>query len=392
LNDPKAKKQRKLSGELFQITQQTQLFEMGKKEKADWNKKVSKLTEETKKLETEIEEIKANKIFENAFEWRFEFPEVLNDDGDFVGFDVVIGNPPYIRQEELAEIKPFLEQNFKSFTGTADLFVYFIELGLNVLKQEGDFIFIVPNKWMKTGYGKKIREIIKSNKIEKIIDFGDLPVFEEATTYPSILSLSKSKSSINFYATNITTLNFPNGINNFIEDNKIEVFIDELNNEAWTLSDTAIQQVLSKLNRKGVSLGEFVNHKMFRGILTGFNEAFIIDETTKNKLIQADSNCADIIKPFLDGKDIKSYRTPKNKKWLIFTRRGMVIDSYSSILVHLEIYKEQLTPKPKGSKSLNGRKPGSYKWFEIQDSVDYHSEFDKNKIVWAETSLGINFV
>jgi adenine-specific DNA-methyltransferase len=96
LNDPKVKKLRKLSGDLFQMTNQGQLFEMSKKEKADWNKKVSQLTEETKKLEIEIEEIKANKIFENAFEWRFEFPEVLNDDGDFVGFDVVIGNPPYL--------------------------------------------------------------------------------------------------------------------------------------------------------------------------------------------------------------------------------------------------------------------------------------------------------
>src|SRR5690606_24957514 len=101
LNDPKVKKLRKLSGELFQMTQQTQLFEMGKKEKAAWNKKVQQLTVEIKKLETDIEDIKANKIFENAFEWRFEFPEVLNDEGDFVGFDVVIGNPPYIRVKEL---------------------------------------------------------------------------------------------------------------------------------------------------------------------------------------------------------------------------------------------------------------------------------------------------
>jgi type II restriction/modification system DNA methylase subunit YeeA len=396
LNDPKVKRLRKLSGELFQMTNQGQIFEMSKKEKADWNKKVLQLTEESKKLENEIEEIKSNKIFENAFEWRFEFPEVLNDDGDFVGFDVVIGNPPYIRQEELAEIKPFLEQNFKSFTGTADLFVYFIELGLNVLKQEGDFIFIVPNKWMKAGYGKKIREIIKSNKIEKIIDFGDLPVFEEATTYPSILFLSKSKSSINFYATNITTLNFPNGINNFIEDNKIEVFIDELNNEAWTLSDTAIQQVLSKLNSKGVSLGEFVNHKMFRGILTGFNEAFIIDETTKNKLILADSNCADIIKPFLDGKDIKSYRTPINKKWLILINNGetakafgkIAVDSaknkfqekYPSVMQRLEEFKSQ----------LNQRTDKGEYWWELRPCA-YNNYFEETKIVWAETSLGNQF-
>jgi adenine-specific DNA-methyltransferase len=99
-NDPKVKKHKKLSAELFQMTNQGQLFEMSQKEKAEWNKKVSKLAAETRKLDAEIEEIKNNKIYENAFEWRFEFPEVLNDDGDFVGFDVVIGNPPYINNQQ----------------------------------------------------------------------------------------------------------------------------------------------------------------------------------------------------------------------------------------------------------------------------------------------------
>ncbi len=391
LNDPKAKKLRKLQGDLFTLTNQAQLFELSKKEKTDWNKKVTQLTHETKKLEAEIEEIKANKIFENAFEWRFEFPEVLNDDGNFVGFDVVIGNPPYIRQEELTEIKPFLEQNFKSFVGTADLFVYFIEIGINNTKQNGNFIFIVPNKWMKAAYGKKIREIIKSNKIVEIIDFGDLPVFEEATTYPSILSLSKSQSTKSFIATNITTLTLPYGIDGFKQENSVEVLVDELNNEAWTLSSTTIQRILIKLRSKGVPLGHLVNHKMYRGILTGFNEAFIIDEYKRNQLIETDAKCADIIKPFLDGKDIKKYQTPTPKKWLIFARRGLEINKYPSIIEHLEFYIKQLTPKTKDSNSLQGRKPGSYKWFEIQDSVDYHLEFEKKKIVWAETSLGNQF-
>jgi len=391
LNDPKAVKFRKLRDELFKLTNQQQLFEMSKKEKADWNKKVQQLTEETKKLETEIEEIKANKIFENAFEWRFEFPEVLNDDGDFVGFDVVIGNPPYIRQEELTELKPYLESRYDSFTGTADLFVYFIELGLKNLKQNGSFTFIVPNKWMKAGYGKKIRGLIRLNKIDTIVDFGDLPVFEEATTYPSILSLSKNNVTSQFVAANITTLNFPIGLENFISENKTEVSVEELNDEGWTLGNKISQNVLSKIKQSGILLGEFVSKKMYRGILTGFNEAFVIDANTRATLIEKDANCVTIIKPFLDGKDIKSYQTPKNKKWLIFTRRGIDINNYPSIIEHLNFYRDDLTPKLKDSDSLKGRKPGSYKWFEIQDSVDYHLEFEKDKIVWAETSLGNQF-
>ena len=128
---------RKLSGELFQLTQQTQLFEMSKKEKADWNKKVSQLTAETKKLELEIEEIKANKIFENSFEWRFEFPEVLNDNVDFIGFDIVIGNPPYMLVFE-EKMKQFLEHSYPEFKRNNDLYVAFFKLGFSILSENAN--------------------------------------------------------------------------------------------------------------------------------------------------------------------------------------------------------------------------------------------------------------
>jgi len=397
-NDPLKNRLDKLANELYHRFTGTFLFEPetpygkdGKKLEKRRKEEKDKLEKEIEKISKKIEEIKANKIFENAFEWRFEFPEVLNENGDYVGFDVVIGNPPYIRQEELAELKPYLEQKYESFTGTADLFVYFIELGLTTLKQNGNFIFIVPNKWMKAAYGRKIRTFIKSNRIETIIDFGDLPVFEEATTYPSILSVCKDAASENFEFTNIDTLNFPSGVTSFIETNKVEILVNELNDDGWTLSSSVVQKVLNKIKQSGVSLGEIVNKRMYRGILTGFNEAFIIDDNLKATLIAEDPKCEHLIKPFLDGKDIKSYQSPYNKKWLIFTRRGLNIEDYPSILDHLKYYVEELTPKTKDSKSLKGRKPGKYKWFEIQDSVDYHSEFEKDKIVWAETSLGNQF-
>src|SRR5690554_2832785 len=125
LNDPKVKKQRKLSGDLYQMTNQGQLFEMSKKEKADWNKKVQQLTEETK----------ANKIFENAFEWRFEFPEVLNDEGDFVGFDVVIGNPPYVyRNADIENVKEYFNSNYFNTSGNYDLYKFFIEQSIKIVK------------------------------------------------------------------------------------------------------------------------------------------------------------------------------------------------------------------------------------------------------------------
>jgi len=167
LNDPKVKKLRKLSGDLYQMTNQGQLFEMSKKEKADWNKKVTQLTEETKKLETDIEEIKANKIFENAFEWRFEFPEVLNDDGDFVGFDVVIGNPPYgVKPNEMGK------EYFNSmYSATDDIYTLFIELGLKIISENSNISFINPITWLTGSKYKNTRNLFTGkNSLVKAIN------------------------------------------------------------------------------------------------------------------------------------------------------------------------------------------------------------------------------
>jgi len=196
LNDPKLKKQRKLSGELFQMTQQTQLFEMSKKEKADWNKKVTQLTEETKKLETEIEEIKANKIFENAFEWRFEFPEVLNDDGDFVGFDVVIGNPPYLNVENIdIPLRNYYFENYKTCKGRTDIYIPFIESKLEIIKEKGLINYIIPFAFTNQNYGELCRQkLIEENNIVEILDTSSYFVFDEAVVKTIILTVEKSEN------------------------------------------------------------------------------------------------------------------------------------------------------------------------------------------------------
>src|SRR5690554_386816 len=190
LNDPKVKKLRKLSGELFQMTQQQQLFEMSKKEKAAWNKKVAKLTEDTKKLEIEIEEIKANKIFENAFEWRFEFPEVLNDDGDFVGFDVVIGNPPYVDLKELDNnLVKFIFAHYPTSSNRVNLYSTFVEKAFSLLKSEGYFSFIIPNSILMGSSYQNLRNLIK-NEIYGIVKLPE-KVFEDAAVETVIIEFKK---------------------------------------------------------------------------------------------------------------------------------------------------------------------------------------------------------
>lgn len=183
-NDPKVLKLRKLSGELFQLTNQQQLFEMSKKEKAAWNKKVQDLTIETKKLEAEIEEIKANKIFENAFEWRFEFPEVLNDDGDFVGFDVVIGNPPYLQLSKTEDItesyKKYLLDKYQTSGGRLNTFIFFIHHSNNILRKNGILNFIIPNTILSQEYYSFTRDfLINKVSLTEIVKFPLLP-FDDA--------------------------------------------------------------------------------------------------------------------------------------------------------------------------------------------------------------------
>ncbi|MFL0683308.1 MAG: Eco57I restriction-modification methylase domain-containing protein, partial [Algoriphagus aquaeductus] len=196
LNDPKVKKLRKLSGDLYQMTNQGQLFEMSKKEKADWNKKVTQLTEETKKLETEIEEIKANKIFENAFEWRFEFPEVLNDDGDFVGFDVVIGNPPYIPLEafEINERK-FFNSKYAQLERKYETSVPFILEGLKILNNKGLLAYIAPVTW-QTGenYSKFRNYFFEQYGLVKLINL-PFNIFEDAYVDTALYFVSKEPKS-----------------------------------------------------------------------------------------------------------------------------------------------------------------------------------------------------
>jgi adenine-specific DNA-methyltransferase len=183
-NDPKVKKLYKLRGELLKLSTQTTLFDMGKREKAAWNKKVAKLTTDTKKLETEIEEIKANKIFENAFEWRFEFPEVLNDDGDFVGFDVVIGNPPYLQLSKTENItkeyKNYLLETYETSGGRLNTFIFFTHLSNRILHTNGFLHFIIPNTILSQEYYAFTRNfLVNKVSLTEIVNFPILP-FEDA--------------------------------------------------------------------------------------------------------------------------------------------------------------------------------------------------------------------
>ncbi len=198
LNDPIVKKYRKSVGELYQMTNQGQLFEMSKKEKSVWNKKVLTLTSESKKLEAEIESIKSNKLYIDAFEWRFEFPEVLNDEGDFIGFDVLIGNPPYIDSETMvkngnAGLRDYLVGKLNYTKGNWDIYIPFYEVSFNLLCSGGIISFITPDKWIAKPFGLELRKSLLTNLVE-ICEAGR-SVFESALVDSIITFYTKIQSS-----------------------------------------------------------------------------------------------------------------------------------------------------------------------------------------------------
>ncbi len=199
-NDPLKKRLRAHEGDLFNLTRQAKLFGMTQKEKRNFEDSVAFHEKTIEKLEKEIHEIENNTIYDNAFEWRFEFPEVLNADGDFVGFDVVIGNPPYINANDFKKLVgereyKFYKSIYATAKGTVDVYIYFFELGFKILGDNQKFCFITPNRFLSANYGVALRKFILDKfKILSIGDYSKVKVFSEASTYPIVTLLEKNST------------------------------------------------------------------------------------------------------------------------------------------------------------------------------------------------------
>ncbi|MBU1197035.1 N-6 DNA methylase [Candidatus Micrarchaeota archaeon] len=321
-----------------------------------------------------------------AFDWKNEFQDIVQNGG----FDVIIGNPPYVRQEEFLPIKPFLQQNYEVFAGTADLFVYFFERELKLLKNGGYFGMIVSNKWLKAGYGLNLRKFLSKFYIEQFIDFGDLKVFQDATTYPCIIIVRKlTKPNSKIRICQPKTLTF-DSLERYIQKNSFTVDQRVLDVTSWNFQNKASSNFTEKIKRASTPLKDYVGENIFRGVLTGLNAAFVIDEQTRNRLIREDSNSEKILPPFLTGNEVRRYSIASKGKYLIFTRRGIDIDEYPAIKRYLEKFKVELTPKKNTTQTV-GRKPGDYKWYEIQDTIAYYKEFEKPKLIYGKITTHPRF-
>ncbi|EKZ3100766.1 Eco57I restriction-modification methylase domain-containing protein [Campylobacter jejuni] len=338
------------------------------------------------------------RIFEleksHPFEWRFEFPEILDDDGNFKGFDLIIGNPPYIRQEELKELKPHLAKNYKVYKGTSDIYTYFYELGFNVLKDRGGVLsYITSNKYTRAGYGEALREfLLKNVKVLEYTDLNGIKVFDSATVDTSILCFEKSKSKDNKFKylalSNeiLKTCTYDIGLyKDFTEFSQ-----NSLSKESFTFSDENTSALKAKIERIGTPLKEWYGLNIYRGILTGYNEAFIITTEKRNEIL---ANCEDeaekertakLIRKMLRGRDIKRYSYEWAGLWVINTHNGyknqngekveaINIKHYPSLKKHFDEFYPQLEKRAdKGLTPYNLR------------NCAYIEEFEREKIVYSE--------
>lgn len=334
-------------------------------------------------------------VDERAFDWRAVFPEVFAQGG----FDVVIGNPPYVRAELLSEpVKRHLQARFRTWHGTADLYTYFYELGMELLRPGGRLSYIVTNKWLKSGYGEPLREFFaREALLERIIDFGHAPIFPDADVFPVILVAAKPEAGrvpdpnaatevAIFPREELGKVNIPE----FLRSHAYSVPSSRFGGGPWSLEPPGVEALMQKIREGGVPLREYVGASPLYGLKTGFNDAFLIDSRTREELIAREPEAAPIIRPYLRGQDVRRWSPEWDNLWMIVMKSSenhdwpwakmegdaaerQFADTFPVLHGHFGKYRERLS-----NRSDQGRH-----WWELR-SCAYYYVFDRPKIVYQE--------
>ncbi len=354
-------------------------------------------------------------IKKQTLEWMIEFPEVLSDDGTFEGFDVIIGNPPYINLEKLKvdssiyasmhriDEKGITQKTYQTHDSQGDLYTLFIERGLHLLRNGGHLSYIVPNKWEKVKYGRPLRELFLNKNLYQLIDFGNNQIFEDATTYTCIIRMKKEQNRGTLSHSLLNIINPETLVDSIEECN--EVFETSLiDNGIWTISSRYSFDMISKCKKQMSTLGKYVGGESYRGILTGLSSAFILSKVEADQIINKDVTSKKVLRPFLQGRGLKSYVQAIPGSFLIFipkgfTAQGMSINrdieplpaeekawewfknSYPAISERLEPFK---------NKAKKRTDKGDY-WWELR-ACAYYDKFAEPKIFYQKFQVKPCFI
>ena len=319
----------------------------------------------------------------NCFDWAERFPEAHATGG----FDAVIGNPPYVRQEKLgAAFKEYAAERFRAVHhGVADLYVYFVQRSHELLKPGGRFGMICSNKWMRANYGRQLREYLaKNTTLREVVDFGELRVFQDAATFPAILLTENASSKRQqFVYAPVKRLEFSS------LENEVQAIGQRLDEKAisggnWALAAMGEIDIFEKMKSVSMSLDEYTRGDLYRGIITGLSEAFVVDATTKKRLIAEDKRSRSLIKPFVVGDDVRKYHINFRDRHLILIPKGWTDKAskgaqnpwnwfrknYPALAEHLAPFEKRATKR---------QDKGDY-WWELR-ACDYYDKFELDKIV-----------
>ncbi|WQX26261.1 class I SAM-dependent DNA methyltransferase [Helicobacter pylori] len=347
-------------------------------------------------LRKKLDDALSGREYQNAFEWRFEFPEVLDDEGDFLGFDCIIGNPPYIRQEQIKDLKPLLEKQYQDFyNSTADIYTYFFALSYHLLKEKGFSAFITSNKYARAKYGAQLREwLLKKTTIVSYMELNALKVFESAAVDTSIIHFIKKaplkESVFKYYEPT------PDDKNDLKSTPHLSMKQNALSTESFIFANATLLDLRDKIESVGTPLKDW-DIQINYGIKTGANEAFIITTEKRDEILK---NCDDVqkdergmserertkelIKPILRGKDIKRYSYEWADLWVINTHNGYTsafkskippidIAKYPATKVHLDAHYDTIA-----TRCDQGDTP-----YHLRNCA-YLEDFEKEKIVYGE--------
>jgi methylase of polypeptide subunit release factors len=329
-------------------------------------------------------------IHPKAFDWQSAFPEVFAQGG----FDVVVGNPPYVRQELLTPYKPWLEAHYASYHGMADLYVYFYELGQRLLKPGGLLSYIVTNKWMKAGYGEPLRRFFRDQTwIRSVVDFGHAKqIFEEADVFPCIIVAEKPTSDEKPKTARLCTIPREqlriDDLTVQIEKEGAELDVEQLKAEGWQLEKREVMALLSRICSIGVPLAKFIGSDPIYGLKTGCNEAFFIPDSVKQLLVKADPACEHLFIRYYRGQDVKRWESEWCGEWLLAIRSSneqtwpwtgkedaeLIFEkAYPSVFAHMFSHRD----------ALKGRKNTVRYWWELSPFKSWQV-FKKPKLVYQE--------
>ncbi|WRG41247.1 class I SAM-dependent DNA methyltransferase [Helicobacter pylori] len=340
-------------------------------------------------LRKKLDDALSGREYQNAFEWRFEFPEVLNDEGDFLGFDCIIGNPPYIRQEHIKDLKPLLQKQYQDFyNSTADIYTYFFALAYHLLKEKGFSAFITSNKYARAKYGAKLREwLLKKTTLVSYMELNALKVFESAAVDTSIMNFIKQtppkESDFNYYEPT------PNDKDDLKSTPYLSMKQNALSTESFIFANATLLDLRDKIESIGTPLKDW-DIQIYRGILTGANEAFIIPTEKREEILNACKTKEErertegLIKPILRGKDIKRYSYEWAHLWVINTHNGYTsalkfkippidIEKYPATKAHLDAHYDTIA-----TRCDQGDTP-----YHLRNCA-YLEDFEKEKIVYGE--------